>query len=144
MHFHFCVNHGLFYFFQKFSQCTHILALFNALVLLTAPQFSLDPANSGQCIEEEALPFTSLPCLWIPPRKSKESTMQMSEATFTKHTYDKTKKRKLKRLEDFDPRPLEFRGTAANHLPALLQRNLLLKFVRIIVLQPKIPALEIK
>ena len=48
--------------------------------------------------------------------------MRMSEATFTKHTYDKTKKRKLKLLEDFDPRPLEFRGTATNHLPALLEK----------------------
>ena len=69
------------------------------------------------------MPVTSLPCLWKPPKKRKESTMQMSEATFTKHTYDKTKKKQLKRLEDFDPRPLEFRGTAANHLPALLQKN---------------------
>ena len=139
-----CESWLIIFFLQKFSQCTHISALFNALVLITAPQFSLDPANSGQCVKEEALPVTSLPCLWKPPKKSEESTMQMSEATFTKHTYDKTKKRKLKRLEDFDPRPLEFRGTAANHLPALLQKNLWLKFVRIIVLRPKIPALGIK
>ena len=124
MHLHSCVNHGLFYFFRNSASCTHISALLHALVLLTAPQFSLDPADSGQCIEEEAVSVTSLPCLWKPPKKRKESTMQMSEATFTTHTYDKTKKRKLKQLEYFDPRPLEFRGTAANHLPALLQKNL--------------------
>ena len=66
--------------------------------------------------------ITSLPCQWKPPKKRKESTMQMSEATFTKHAYDKKEKRKSKLLEDFDPRPLEFRGTAADHLPALLQK----------------------
>lgn len=27
----------------------------------------------------------------------------------------------MKLLEDFDPRPLEYRGTAASHLPALLE-----------------------
>lgn len=47
--------------------------------------------------------------------------MQMSEATFTKHVYDKKKKREVKPLEGFDPRPLEFRGTAGDRLPALLQ-----------------------
>ena len=29
-------------------------------------------------------------------------------------------KRKIELLEDFDPRPLEFRGTAKNNLPKLL------------------------
>ena len=47
--------------------------------------------------------------------------MQMSEANFTKHVYDKKKKREVKPLEGFDPRPLEFRGTAGDRLPALLQ-----------------------
>ena len=90
MHLHSCVNHGLFYFFRNSASCTHISALLHALVLLTAPQFSLHPADSGQCIEEEAVPVTSLPCLWKPPKKRKESTMQMSEATFTKDKEEKT------------------------------------------------------
>ena len=48
--------------------------------------------------------------------------MQFSEATFTKHTYGKPKKRTLKPLENFDPRPLEYRGTAVRNLPELLEK----------------------
>ena len=48
--------------------------------------------------------------------------MQMSEATFTKHVYDKEKKRQMKPLEDFDPCPLEFRRKAGDRLPALLEK----------------------
>ena len=62
----------------------------------------------------------SLPCQWRPPRKRKESTLRISDATFEKHDYSKPVKRKLKLLEDFDPRPLEFRGSAMNRLPKLL------------------------
>ena len=97
-------------------------ALLHALVSLTAPQFLLAPTNSVDCPDEEAVPIISLPCQWKLPKKRKESTMPMSVAIFTKHAYDKTKKRKLEPLEDFDPRPMEFRGTAANHLPDLLQK----------------------
>ena len=34
--------------------------------------------------------------------------------------YGKVKKRQLEPLEDFDPRPAKFKGTAKNYLPALL------------------------
>ena len=97
--------------------CTHILALFHALVSQTAPKFKPDPAQSSCCEQEEVVPITSLPRQWKPPKKGKESTMQMSKATFTKDTYDKKEKRKSKLLEDFDPHPLE-----ADHLHALLQK----------------------
>ena len=39
---------------------------------------------------------------------------------FEKHVYGTVKKRHLAPLEDFDPRPAKFKGTAKNSLPALL------------------------
>ena len=39
---------------------------------------------------------------------------------FEKYVYGKVKKRQLEPLEDFDPRPDKFKGTAKNYLPTLL------------------------
>ena len=97
----------IFYFCRNSASCTHVLALLHALASLTSPQFSLAPSNSDECPDEEVLPITSLPCRWKPPKKRKESTMPMSEATFA---------------VPLNSRPMEFRGTAANHLPDLLQK----------------------
>ena len=47
---------------------------------------------------------------------------KMAEAKFEKHTFGKTKKRKYTLLEDFDPRPSHYRGTAKDHLPTLLDK----------------------
>ena len=44
----------------------------------------------------------------------------MSKAKIQKHDYAKPNKREVKMIEDFDPRPLEYRGTAASRLPQLL------------------------
>ena len=46
----------------------------------------------------------------------------MSEAVFQKHDYNKPVKRSIKPVEEFDPRPPEFRGTASSRLPDLLQK----------------------
>ena len=43
--------------------------------------------------------------------------MPMSEAVFEKHDYSKPRMRKLQPIEDYDPRPPEFRGTT-HHVPA--------------------------
>lgn len=48
--------------------------------------------------------------------------MTMGEAPFPKHVYGRERKRTVQPLEDFDPRPLEFRGTAYDHLPGLLKK----------------------
>lgn len=45
----------------------------------------------------------------------------MSEAVFEKHEYSKKRKRKIQPVEDYDPRPPQFRGTASDRLPALLE-----------------------
>ena len=44
----------------------------------------------------------------------------MSEAVFQKHDYSRPNKKKIKPIEDFDPRPEQYKGTAASRLPALL------------------------
>lgn len=94
---------------------------------MTAPQFRLQPTEleSPEVLvscDEEAVPVTSLPCQWKPPRKRKESNMAMSEVSFIKHDYGREKKRALELLEDFDPRPNQFRGSARDRLPALLEK----------------------
>ena len=58
------------------------------------------------------LPVTSYACKWNVPKKRKFSALRMSEATFEKHVYGKEKRRSLKPLEEFDPRPIKLRGTA--------------------------------
>ena len=55
-------------------------------------------------------------------KNRKESTLPMSEARFEKHAYAKPIKRKIKLLENFDPRPPEFRGDAASRLPEFLDK----------------------
>ena len=72
--------------------------------------------------EETSIPITSLPCQWKPPKKRKESTLRLSDATFEKHDYAKPVKKKICSVEDFDPRPQEYRGCASIRLPQLLQK----------------------
>ena len=113
--------------YRKSASCTHVSALLHALVSLTAPQFQLQPSElESQDVlhscDEETVPVTSRPCQWKAPKKRKESTMAMSEVSFIKHEYGREKKRTVEPLEDFDPRPVEFRGSASEHLPDLLDK----------------------
>ena len=71
--------------------------------------------------EEESLPVTSLACQWKPPKKRKKSTIPISDVNFEKHVYGQTRKRVLKSLEDFDPRPEKYRGTAKENMKPLLE-----------------------
>ena len=73
------------------------------------------------CLDNET-PITSLPCQWKAPKKRKESTLPIAQVKFEKHTYGKQKTRKYDLLENFDPRPTQYRGTAKDHLPALLDK----------------------
>ena len=83
----------------------------------------MTPAMIGSSDEEEeTLPVTSHLCKWNVPRKRKESMIPMSEAVFQKHDYSKPMKQSFKLLEDFDPRPVECRGTASSQLPDLLEK----------------------
>ena len=110
---------------RKSASCTHVSALLHALTSITAPQFQLQPAEEteGEVLvdDDDVTPVTSRPCQWKPPRKRKESTMRLGEAYFEKHVYGRQRKRALTQVEDFDPRPLRFRGTAHENLPQLLE-----------------------
>ena len=96
-------------------------AVLHALAAMTPVEFHLRPnlpPNSD--VSDSSLPITSYPCQWKRPKKRKESNLPMSEARFHKHEFGKPKKRQVKSVEDFDPRPPEFRGKAAENLPTLL------------------------
>lgn len=69
----------------------------------------------------ESLPVTSLLNSWKAPRKRKEATMKISEAKFQKHTYGRTPKHEVMSLEEFDPRPEEYHGTAQSGLERFMQ-----------------------
>ena len=70
----------------------------------------------------KVLPVTSDACLWKPPLKRKESSLKISEAQFDKHMYGKLKKKVLSSLEEFDPRPHEYRATANAELGKFLDK----------------------
>jgi len=94
-------------------------------VSLTASQFQLRPTGVPEVLlgaGDGTVPVTSQACRWKQPRKRKESITPLAEAAFEKHVYGEEKKRKLRPLEDFDPRPVEFRGTVHTRLPALLDK----------------------
>ena len=77
----------------------------------------------GEEEEEEVTSCTSLPRAWgIPSKKRKDSTIEISSAVFEKHDYSKPVKKKVKLIEDFDPRPPEFKGTVRARLPELLNK----------------------
>ena len=111
--------HKFFLFFLESLQVAHVSALLHALVAATFTEFTIRPSSSASTSEEE-LPVTSYPCQWKAPKKRKQSTIRFADSIFEKHVYGKVKKRRLEPLEDFDPRPDKFKGTAKNALPALL------------------------
>ena len=47
----------------------------------------------------------SLLSKWNVPRVRKESNLQLSDAIFEKHDYQKPIKQRRKQINDFDPRP---------------------------------------
>ena len=108
-------------FCRKSASCTRVSGLLHALVAMS-PSFPshsvMDPSTSEP--EEEALPITSYVCQWKPPRKRKESTLQMSKATFHKPVYGRKKRRSSKPLEEFAPRPPEYKNTAQGRLTEFL------------------------
>ncbi len=93
---------------------------------MAAPHFQVQPVGAPEGLvptdEDDTVPVTSRPCQWKQPRKMKESSMRMGEAQFQKHVYGREKKRRLRQMEDFDPRPIEFRGTARDRLPQPLEK----------------------
>lgn len=108
------------HFSRLSASCTHILAVLHALVAMTPTEFLQQPSGDPSCDDHERLPATSYPCQWKQPKRRKESNLRMGEAVFEKHVLGRERKRKLVPVEDFDPRPLKYRGTAKERIPALL------------------------
>lgn len=106
---------------RKSASCTHVSAVLHALAALTTKSFSLQPNIPVDDITDD-VPCTSLPCTWKAPKKRKESVLEISKTTFEKHEYAKPNKRKIQTIEDFDPRPAEYKGSAIQRLPELLQK----------------------
>ena len=108
--------------YRNSASCTHVSALLHALAAMTQLEFQLRPHLPTLSLDkEDELPVTSYPCQWKPPKKRKESTLKMAESVFQKHQYDKEKKL-IESVEDFDPRPEQYRGKAKDRLPALLDK----------------------
>ena len=93
--------------------------LLHALASLNI-KHSVAPSTGDDYSSEDELPCPSRPCEWKKPKQKKESTLMIDKAEFVKHDYAKPVKKKMCHLDDFDPRPLEFRGTASSRLPELL------------------------
>ncbi len=105
------------------SSCTHVSAILHALVSLNPSSLtSTSPYNECDDPCQEDLPVTSKLCKWNVPKGRKDCSLTMMGLTFSKHDYSKPNKRSIKVLEDFDPRSQEFRGTACQHLPVLLDK----------------------
>ena len=99
-------------------------ALLHALSALNTCTFNpgVTTATSDDDEDEAAVPCTSQPCVWKQPKKRKESNLRLSDASFEKHEYAKPVKRKIRPVEDFDPRPESFRNLAQSRVPDLLQK----------------------
>ncbi len=89
---------------------------------MSPPEIDRVPCHSmvsdGDSASQEPLPVTSFACQWKPPRMRKESTAKITDIIFQKYVHGCTLKHNLKPLSEFDPRPVEHRGTA----PDLLQK----------------------
>ena len=70
---------------------------------------------------EQFIPLTSVLCRWNVPTARKESNLQISEAVFEKHDYQKPVKKRRKHIEEFDPRPEDCRRNANQLLTTLLE-----------------------
>ena len=109
-----CYNHLCY---RKSATCTHVSALLHALVAMTPTH--LKPGRSRYDVDED-LPVTSYPCQWKEPCKRKQSNLNISDAKVEKHMYGKQRKLNLSPLEEFDPRPHKYRGTAPSQLTDFL------------------------
>ena len=115
--------HHIVHWYRKSTSSTHVSAVVYCLCSLSPATFILPNApttDSNDDCDQDRVPVTSLLCQWAQPRKRKESTVPIAEATFEKYEYAKQVKLKARRLEDFDPRPPEYRVNAATRIPDLL------------------------
>ena len=105
----------MYYFCRKSASCTHVSAVLHPKANLNPPSFQLKPNVHVPIGEEEEMPCTSVPGQWgIPSKKRKDSSIEISSVVFEKHDYSKPVKKRVKLIEDSDPRPPECVGTTAS------------------------------
>ena len=110
-------------FHRKSASCTHVSAVLYALVAVTSNgQLQYTPNSTLLEMEDESMQVTSKLCKWKIPPKRKESNQSMSTAVFIQHDYQKSNKRRVSLTEDFDSRPVQFRGNAKSLLTDLLEQ----------------------
>ena len=100
------------------ASCTHVSALLHALVSLSPSTYSAGSAPDAS--DDEALPVTSFACQWKVPSRRKDCTLPLSKVVFEKHSYGRERKRSLKLMEEFDPRPAVYQNTAKDLLQDFL------------------------
>ena len=105
---------------RQSASCTHVSAVLHALNGLKQPTLQPQPLDMSVVEADNETPSTSLLCKWNVPKGTKDSKLRVSEAPFDKHDYAKPQKRKIPKVEDFDPRPSQFRGLARDNLTKLL------------------------
>ena len=69
----------------------------------------------------QPVPITSLECQWSKPRCCKDSKVEVSNVSFKEHVYDRQRKHELEPINDFDPRPHEYKGTVSQKLQCFLE-----------------------
>ena len=106
-------------FCRKLASHTHVSAVLHPIANLNPPSFQLKPnvhVTIGE--EEEEMPCTSVPGQWGIPtgcsKKRKDSSIVISSVVFEKHDYCKPVKKRVKLIEDSDPRLPECIGTTAS------------------------------
>jgi len=109
------------------ASCTHVSGLLHALAAIT-PANVTSTSTPDETIgsddnddEPESLPVTSFACKWKPPRKRKECVLKFADANFEKHVYGRQKKYTWDPIKDFDPRPVEYRGSAPQQMETFLK-----------------------
>ena len=98
---------------------TYVSALLHALAGLTPSSVTPLPLDSSDD-DETAVLVTSQLCVWnVPKNKRKANSPHLPPCSRNMTTRSQLKK--ILSLENVDPRPPEHRGTAATHLPSLLE-----------------------
>ena len=87
------------------------------MTITSIPVYGPQQALSEEMSKDKELPVTSYPCKWNVPHARKDSTLRVSETHFD---YRRVKKAKYTSVHYFDPRPIQYRGTAHTQLETFL------------------------
>jgi len=78
-------------------------------------------ADDHNASSVQPVPVTSLECQWNKRRRRKNNKAEVSNVAFKKHVYGRQRKHQLEPINDFDPRPEEYKNTASQKLQGFLE-----------------------